>query len=141
MKKYFLLIALIALFVSQLTFAQTSTPTTTPRHKPTTTPRKFHKPSTTTPTTTPSGIYKACVGKKVRELAKEMQTKKKETLNEFMTAYKNATSTEVKREIRKNYNQKIRDLNEWFNQEVRRAKNDCRGLMIPTLTPTTSTST
>ncbi|MEM0476239.1 MAG: hypothetical protein QW367_01185 [Candidatus Aenigmatarchaeota archaeon] len=142
MKKYFLLIALTAFIVTQLTFALVIKTKSVPPYAPTSTPGEFGvRKGTSTATTTPSGIYKACVGRKVQELTKEMQNKKKQALSKFKEAYKNATTTEAKREVRKTYNQEIKEINKWFNQEVRRVKTECKQLRVPTSTPTTTPTT
>lgn len=72
-----------------------------------------------------------------------MSAKKKQALAEFKIDYKNATTTEAKKEVRRNYNKKIQAINKWFNQEVKKVREECHGVQpyAPTSTPTTSTST
>lgn len=135
---------------SQLIFAQTSTVTTTPQKKLPSQQRLYkHNPPKAglekkTPrhtTTTPSEIYKACLGKEVRRLTAEMRAKKKEALNEFKIAYRNSTTTEAKSKAKENYSQTIKDINKWFNAEVRKAKEMCRGLRKSTSTPASTPTT
>ncbi len=161
MRNYLTLLTLIILLASQLTFAQVVPPTPLQQDKASLKIQKTHpsskevkkrevskekkmkafKSSTATPATTTPEAYKACVGKQVSALTIEMRAKKKEALNEFKTAYKNATTTEAKKEIKKVYTRKIREINRWFNQEVRRIKAECRSSISPAATTTSATST
>lgn len=146
MKKYLTFLVLGIILSLQLTFARVATPTSSYRHKAVV---KLHKASTSSPATTTTSTstiqtYRACVGKEVSALTKQMQNKKKDALKEFKVAYRNATSTSAKMEIRKTYNQKIKEINRWFNQEVRKIKEKCRNLLVPTTitsTPSESSAT
>ncbi len=142
MKKYFILITLAIFLVTQSAFALVIKTKSVPSYRPTSTPGEFGvRKGISTATTTPSGIYKACVGKKAQELTKEMQNKKKQALSNFKEAYNNATTTEAKKEIKKTYTHEIKEINKWFNQELRRVKTECKQLRVPTSTPTPTTTT
>jgi hypothetical protein len=72
-----------------------------------------------------------------------MQEIKKNALAEYKNAVKNATSPEAKREARKVYNTALIDINKWFNQATKEAKEKCRSTTTstPTITPTTTPTT
>lgn len=161
MKKYFLLIALTAFIVTQLTFALVIKTKSVPPYEPTSVSAELsrkrqitralegnardnaEKRSTTSTTALPvkGKTYDACVGKQIKELTKEMMNKKKQALSKFKESFKNATTTEARKEVRKTYNQEIKEINKWFNQEVRRVKTECKQLRVPTSTPTTTPTT
>jgi len=107
-----------------LTFApssgSTSTATTTPQPK----------------TISPASCYK----EKVNSLNREMQLRKKQALSEYRSALKSATSTTAKIEARKTYNSKIKEINNWYNQQLNQAKIDC-GLKRATTTESTPLKT
>ncbi|GIW65723.1 MAG: hypothetical protein KatS3mg094_242 [Candidatus Parcubacteria bacterium] len=142
MKKLtFVLLTLVLL--TSLTLAQTTTTSTstisTPKHKPVV---PVKKGVVKKEKVKKLSSYQGCVGQKVRELTKEMQSKKKEALNNYRNEIKNATSTTASREVRKNYIPVIRDINKWYNSELRKIKQECKiATTTPTSTPTTSNST
>jgi hypothetical protein len=127
-KKIFLglVIALSIFTLSTLTLAQTTTTTNTPTTTLTKTkPIKFHKlffglKSTSTTTTSTS-----CYKEKVTSLTRQMQSQKKQALSEYKDALKSATSTTDQRDARKTYNNKIKEINNWYYQELKQAKVDC----------------
>jgi hypothetical protein len=75
----------------------------------------------------------SCHKEKLNSLNREMQSRKKQALSEYQTALKSATSTTAKREARKTYNNKIKEINNWYNQQLNQAKIDC-GLKKATTT-------
>jgi hypothetical protein len=81
-----------------------------------------------------AGAYAKCLNLEMKNLTKEMQSRKKTALAEYKNALKNATSTEAKREARKAYNTALRDINKWFNQATKEAKEKC--ISTATSTPT-----
>jgi hypothetical protein len=127
-KKIFLsLVITLSIFVlSTLTLAQTTTTTTASTTTPfKTKPIKPHKPfagpkfiSTTTTST-------SCYKEKVTNLNREMQSKKKQILSEYQNALKSVTSTVDKQELANNYKNKIKEVNNWYYQELKQAKVDC----------------
>jgi len=84
----------------------------------------------------------------MKNLTKELQGRKKTAREEYKNDVKSATSTETKIEARKAYNTALIDINKWFNQATKEAKEKCRSTttstttITPTTTPTsTATST
>ncbi|BCX15735.1 MAG: hypothetical protein KatS3mg097_627 [Candidatus Parcubacteria bacterium] len=116
MKKYFIFGLLAIILGSQLIFAKSLTST---KMKPN---------------------YNACVNSKIKQLTKEMTKKKQDAWTEFKTANKKATTSQARREIEKNYNQKIVDIKRWYNQELKNVKTECKSLQSSTSTLTTTTS-
>jgi len=99
-----------------------NTPTTTlPKPKPI----KPHKPFVGAKSTTTISTSTACYKEKVINLTREMQLRKKQALREYRSALKSATSTAAKREARKTYKNKIKEINDWYYQELKQAKIDC----------------
>ncbi|MEM5782598.1 MAG: hypothetical protein QXD43_05410, partial [Candidatus Aenigmatarchaeota archaeon] len=45
---------------------------------------------------------------------------------EFKTLYHNATTTNAKKEAKKAYTQKIKEINKWYNDELIKAKSECK---------------
>jgi hypothetical protein len=74
----------------------------------------------------------------MKNLTKEMQSRKKNALDEYKNAVKNATSTEAKKEARKAYNTALIDIKKWFNQETKEAKEKCKSTSTPTSTATST---
>jgi plastocyanin len=70
---------------------------------------------------TPASCYK----ERVNSLNREMQSRKKQALSEYRSALKSATSATAKREARKTYNNKIKEINNWYNQQLNQSKIDC----------------
>ncbi|MGC8776239.1 MAG: hypothetical protein ACP5QN_02935 [Minisyncoccia bacterium] len=103
-------------------------------------------PSSTMEQTTSSQIktikpyqknYQKCLKDEVKSLTKEMQTKKKDALSIYKTNLKNSTSTTAKKEARKSYNLEIKNINQWFENEIKQSKTRCK----TTTSTSTSTST
>lgn len=111
-KILFLITFIATLFYTSLSFAQntsaTQTVTTTPQRQ-----RIRLKD------------HNECLKPKIIELTKQMQTRKKEALNEFKNNLKNTTSTEARRELKRRYNEKIREINKWYNEELKKVKTEC----------------
>jgi DNA primase len=138
MKKLIPLLIFAVLF-SFVTFslAQTTTPTTST----TTKPIKQHKMSRVHAAKKVSA-YAKCLNEEMKKLTKEMQTRKKDAWANYQNALKSVTSTVAKKEARKAYNQALRDINKWFVQATKEAKNKCKSsTSTPVTFPTTSTST
>jgi transketolase len=138
MKKLIPLLTFAVLF-SFVTFslAQTTTPTTSTTTKPV----KQHKVSRVH-TAKKVSTYTKCLNEEMKKLTKEMQTRKKDAWANYQNALKSATSTGAKKEARKAYNQALRDINKWFVQATKEAKNKCKSsTSTPVTFPTTSTST
>jgi Skp family chaperone for outer membrane proteins len=134
MKKIILLILIIIFSLASLTLAQTTTPTTSTSTVTTTKPLKQHKFKAKGV----AGAYKKCLNLEMNNLTKEMQERKKNALAEYKNALKNATSTEARKELRKGYTSALGDIQKWFNQATKEAKEKCRS--TATSTPTTTIS-
>ncbi len=145
MKKTTIIFSLLAFifYFASLTFAQTTTSATStvislPQTKQSIRERIHSKLRSRIHNKSKKIIssYKECLNLEMQKLTKEMQLKKRTALNEFKAAVKNATSTQAKREARKNYVNVLREINKWFVNAVKEAKEKCK-----TNTSTTSTST
>lgn len=133
----------IFLFVSAIN-AQTSTSTSTPVSTSTTSSKKYiplKKNLKSKKSAVKVSKYQKCKNEKMRALTKELQSRKKTALSEYKSALKSATSTSDRSLARKNYNSKIREINKWFTNAVKSAKQECRELKTSTSTTSTATST
>jgi Skp family chaperone for outer membrane proteins len=122
MKKIILLSLIIIFSLTSLTFAQTITPTTSTSTSTTTKPLKQHKSKAKEVV----GAYEKCLNLEMKNLTKEMQERKKNALAEYKNTLKNATSTEARKEARKGYTSALKDIQKWFNQATKEAKEKCR---------------
>jgi uncharacterized protein YecT (DUF1311 family) len=118
MKKYIIasiaLLLLVSFLVTQLTFAQTTTATSATSTKVI----KKHVVKPVVRKQTKQNTYSACVGKEVSALAKEMRQKKINAWKEYQKA--------------------LKEINEWYKNAVKEAKEKCKTTTTP-VTPATST--
>jgi len=130
MKKYIIAsiasLLLVSFLVTQLTFAQTTTTSAPP-----TKVIKKHvvKPVVKKPVVkkhvvkkeTKQNAYPACVGKEVSALAKEMRQKKINAWREYQKA--------------------LKEINEWYKNAVKEAKEKCKATTTPATTTTSTEAT
>jgi hypothetical protein len=136
MKKLILLTLLTFIFFfASFSLAQTTTPTTSTSTATTTKPLKQHKFKAKGV----AGAYEKCLNLEMKNLTKEKQSRKRSAREEYLNTLKNATSTEAKREARKRYTSALKDIDKWFVQATKEAKEKCKS--TATSTPTTATST
>jgi hypothetical protein len=138
--KKLILITLSAFIFSfaSLGLAQTTTETTPTQESITAKPVEQPKAVKPHKAKGVAGAYVKCLNVEMKNLTKEMHSRKKNALNEYKSAVKSATSTEAKKEARRAYNAAVKDINKWFTQATKEAKSKCR----PTATSTpTSTAT
>ena len=126
MKKYIIAsivsLLLVSFLVSQLTFAQTTTATSA-------TPTKvIKKPAVKKPVVKKvvkkqikQNAYSACVGKEVSALTKEMKQKKLNAWREYQKA--------------------LKEINEWYKNAVKEAKEKCKATTTPATTTTSTEAT
>lgn len=98
--------------------------------------------TTSTPTTTISfPSFKACVGSRVRDLAKEKNQKRSNLMKNYREQIRLATSTQARKEIRKTLLSELKNINIWYANEVRKINKECLQFKksLPT-SPTSSTS-
>jgi len=88
-----------------------------------------------------SSVYKNCLNLEMKDLTKEMQTRKKKALSEYKNALRSATSTEAKKEAKKAYTNSIKEINKWFTNAVKEAKEKCKSVATSTTPTSTATST
>lgn len=102
-------------------------------------PLKNNKKEKNSKTKQSSEKYKICVSQKIKNLTTIMQTKKKEAFDDYRQLAKNTTSTKI---LKESYAAKIKEINRWFNEEVKKVKEECQvNILAPFSTSTNSTST
>jgi hypothetical protein len=114
----------------------TSTPTTSTTTQPAKQPNSKVKGETEDETTG----YAKCLNLEMQRLTKEMQERKKTAREEYKNALKSATSTQGKTKpfSIKIYNNALIDIDKWFNQATKEAKEKCKSISAPTSTATST---
>jgi len=118
------LFAFVALTFTSAQTTTTATPPTTTQTTTTVTSATTTKPVVKKPVVKTNPAL-TCYRQKVKTLTTEMQTKKKQALTEYKNALKSATSTAAKTEANKAYSKKIKEINNWYYQQLKQAKIDC----------------